>query len=403
MKGGTYEQSYEPFFKTRIFKTFKDSVSESIPEKEDGNMLDEGEKMSGLNRKYLITVLSAKTDLEHKSTRQRKARCETYDKRFVVVLKKIWEILDYPCGARLKPMLPEMVNKLVEYGELTIPDQMKQKLLRVCASTINTKLKHSRQQIHRRIQGTTKPGKLLKSQIPIRTSSWEESHPGFCELDTVAHCGSSAAGEFANTLDITDILTGWTEQEVCLGKAEKRIVSGLDLIKQRIPFPLRGIDPDNGSEFINWQLYRYCMQGQIEFTRGRPYKKNDNAHIEQKNWTHVRQVYGYERIEEQEIVDLMNDLNRNELRLYKNFFQPTMKLIDKKRAGQHHEKIKRVYDIPKPPYQRVLLCDEIFDQTKQELKTLYATLNPAQLKRTIIKKLTLIKKQIAASRKKSTL
>jgi len=366
-------------------------------------MLDEGEKMSGLNRKYLITVLSAKTDLEHKSTRQRKARCETYDKRFVVVLKKIWEILDYPCGARLKPMLPEMVNKLVECGELTVSEEMKQKLMRVCASTINAKLKRSRQQIRRRIQGTTKPGKLLKSQIPIRTSSWEESHPGFCELDTVAHCGSSAAGEFANTLDITDILTGWTEQEVCLGKAEKRIVSGLDLIKQRIPFPLRGIDPDNGSEFINWQLYRYCMQGQIEFTRGRPYKKNDNAHIEQKNWTHVRQVYGYERIEEQKIVDLMNDLNRNELRLYKNFFQPTMKLIDKKRVGQHHEKIKRVYDIPKPPYQRVLLCDEIFDQTKQELKTLYATLNPAQLKRTIIKKLTLIKKQIAASRKKSTL
>jgi len=365
-------------------------------------LLDECCKMTGLHRKYLVVCLSAKTDLEYKSTRQRKTRKEVYGKHFVVVLKKIWEIMDCPCGARLKPVLSEMVDKLIACGELALSEEMKRKLETVSIWTIDTKLKRSREQIRRRIQGTTKPGSLLKSQIPIRTSSWEESHPGFCELDTVAHCGNSAAGEFANTLDVTDILTGWTEQEVFLGKAEKRIVSGLDLVKQRMPFPLRGIDPDNGSEFINWSLYRYCMQGQIEFTRGRPYKKNDNAHIEQKNWTHVRQVYGYERIEDQAIVNLMNDLNRNELRLYKNFFQPTMKLIDKKRYGAHKEKIKRVYDIPKTPYQRVLLCDEISNQTKQELRTLYATLNPAALRRTIIKKLTLIKKQTAASRKKST-
>jgi hypothetical protein len=324
-----------------------------------------------------------------------------YDKRFVVVLKKIWEIMDYPCGARLKPILPEMVEKLVTFKELSLSEEMKKKLLCVSRSTIDEKLKRSRTEIRRRIQGTTKPGSLLKSQIPIRTSSWEESHPGFCELDTVAHCGDSAAGEFANTLDITDILTGWTEQEVCIGKAQKRIVSGLDLVRERFPFPLRGIDPDNGSEFINWQLYEYCMASKIEFTRGRPYKKNDNAHIEQKNWTHVRQVYGYDRIEEQKIVDLMNNLNRNELRLYKNFFQPTMKLINKKRVGQHDEKIKRVYDIPKSPFRRVLLSDEISEETKQKLKILYDTLNPAELKRTILKKLDIIKKQIVTSRKKS--
>src|SRR3989339_2000753 len=366
-------------------------------------LLDECCKMTGLNRKYAIVCLSAKTDLQYKSTRQRKTRKEIYDKRFVVVLKKIWEIMDYPCGARLKPILFEMVEKLIAFKELTISDEMKQKFINVSRSTIDEKLKRSRVEIRRRIQGTTKPGSLLKSQIPIRTSSWEESHPGFCELDTVAHCGASAAGEFANTLNVTDILTTWTEQEAFLGKAQSRIVSGLNLIEGRMPFPLRGIDPDNRSEFINWQLYRYCMQRQIEFTRGRPYKKNDNAHIEQKNWTHVRQVYGYERIEDQVIVDMMNDLNRNELRLYKNFFQPTIKLIDKKRVGAHKEKIKRMYDIPKTPYQRVLLCDEISDEAKQEIKILYATLNPAALRRNIIKKLTLIKKQIAASRKNSTL
>lgn len=364
-------------------------------------LLDECCKMTGLNRKYVIVSLSVATDLEYKSTRQRKARKETYDKRFVVVLKKIWEIMDYPCGARLKPVLSEMVEKLVAFKELTVSQEMKQKLMNVSRSTIDEKLKRSRVQIRRRIQGTTKPGSLLKNQIPIRTSSWEESRPGFCELDTVAHCGDSAAGEFANTLDVTDILTGWTEQEVFLGKAEKRVKEGLSSIKERLPFPLLGIDPDNGSEFINWQMYRFCVEAHVEFTRGRPYKKNDNAHIEQKNWTHVRQIYGYDRIEEQEIVDLMNDLNRNELRLYKNFFQPTIKLIDKKRVGTHKEKIKRIYDVPKTPYRRVLMCDEISDKTKQELTTLYATLNPAHLRRTILKKLAVIKKRTIVSRKAS--
>ncbi len=366
-------------------------------------MLNECCKMTGLNRKYAIVVLSAATDLEYKSQRQRKARKEIYDKRFVVVLKKIWEIMDYPCGARLKPVLSEMVEKLVLFKELTISDEIKRKLINVSRSTIDEKLKRSRVEIRRRIQGTTKPGSLLKSQIPIRTSSWEEQRPGFCELDTVAHCGNSAAGEFANTLDVTDILTGWTEQEVFLGKAEKRVIDGLKRIKERLPFPLLGIDPDNGSEFINWQMYQFCTEEKVEFTRGRPYKKNDNAHIEQKNWTHVRQVYGYERIEDQAIVDLMNDLNRNELRLYKNFFQPTIKLIDKKRVGLHNEKIKRIYDIPKTPYQRVLLCKEIPNETKQELTTLYNTLNPAELRRTVLKKLTIIKKHITTSQKKSKL
>lgn len=362
-------------------------------------LLDECCEMIGLNRKYVIVALSAATDLEYKSTRQRKARTEVYDKRFVVVLKKIWEIMDYPCGARLKPVLSEMVEKLVAFKELSVSEEMRHKLMNVSRSTIDAKLKRSRVEIRRRIQGTTKPGSLLKSQIPIRTSSWEEKRPGFCELDTVAHCGESAAGEFANTLDVTDILTGWTEQEVFLGKAQKRVITGLSSIKERMPFPLLGIDPDNGSEFINWQMYQFCMEAHVEFTRGRPYKKNDNAHIEQKNWTHVRQVYGYDRIEEQEIVDLMNDLNRNELRLYKNFFQPTIKLIDKKRVGLHKEKIKRIYDVPKTPYKRVLMCDEISSDKKQELTELYATLNPAHLRRTILKKLAVIKKRTTILRK----
>lgn len=381
-------------------KRLKSRYLKASKEKKAG-MLDECCKVTGLNRKHVIVCLSTKTDLENKTVRQRKARVHKYDKRFVVVIKKIWKILDYPCGARLKPILTEMADKLVVFKELKISDEIRQKLETVSVWTINEKLKRSRVQARRRIQGTTKPGSLLKSQIPIRTSSWEESQPGFCELDLVANCGDSALGEFANTLNITDILTGWTEQESFIGKAQKRVMNGLEHIKKRLPFKLKGIDPDNGSEFINWQLYRWCKDKAIDFTRGRPYKKNDNAHIEQKNWTHVRQVYGYERIEGPEVVKLMNDLNRHELRLYKNFFQPTMKLIQKKRIGKHKEKIKRIYDTPKTPYQRVLLCKDIPEAEKKKLRQIYKKLNPAELKRVITKKLKFIHKKNAAFRKKS--
>jgi hypothetical protein len=365
------------------------------------HLLDDVCHVTGLVRKYVINLLSAGTDLRFRVVRQRKARRATYGNDVVFYLKKIWEILDYPCGQRLKPMLGEMIAKLRVFKELSIPDTVADKLSRIAPATIDRKLERYKKDIRRRIQSTTKPGSLLKSQIPIRTSSWEEKKPGNCELDTVAHCGSSAAGEFANTLNLTDILTGWSEQETMMGKAEKRVVAAVDAISERLPFPLRAIDPDNGGEFINWQLYHYCALRKVGFTRGRPYKKNDNAHIEQKNWTHVRKVYGYDRIEDDDIVALMNDLNRNELRCYKNFFQPTIKLIDKKRIGKHKEKIKRIYDVPKTPYQRVLDCKDVPPEKKNELKKLYATLNPAELRRNIIRKLDVIQKRIVAARKKS--
>lgn len=361
-------------------------------------LLDDCCQVTGLNRKHAIVCLSAKTDLAFKEVRQRKARKPTYGNDVICALKKVWEILDYPCGERLSPMLPEIVPKLRKLKELSVSDEVADKLAKISHSSIDEKLKRFRSEARRRVQSTTKPGSLLKSQIPIRTSSWDEKKAGMVELDTVAHCGDSASGEFANTLDLTDILTGWGEQETVMGKAEKRILQALERIAKRLPFPLKGIDPDNGSEFINWQLYRYCVERKIEFTRGRPYKKNDNAHIEQKNWTHVRKVFGYSRIEDDEIVGLMNDLNRNELRLYKNLFQPTMKLIDKKRTGTHQEKIKRIYDRARTPFRRVLECSEVTEETKQSLTKLYDQSNPAELRRNIIMKLALIQKLIAAKR-----
>lgn len=367
--------------------------------KEKGSILDEFCGATGMHRKYVIDCLSAKRDIRLDAKRQRAKRKSRYDNEVVFFLKKIWEILDYPCGERLKPILPEMVRKLRQFHELEIPESVATKLDTISHSTIDVKLSRYKKMIRRKIQGQTKPGSLLKKQIPIRTSSWEETEPGFAELDTVAHCGASPDGVFAITLNTTDILTQWGEQETVMGKADRHIVSALDRIKKRSPVGLRGIDPDNGSEFINWNLYRYCKERDIQFTRGRPYKKNDNAHIEQKNWTHVRKVYGYARITASEIVERMNDLNRNELRLYKNFFQTTIKLIDKQRTGAHQEKIKRVYDTPKTPYARVLSCEEVSSEVTSSLTDHYEKLNPAELRRTIIRKLEMISKLIANQRK----
>lgn len=362
--------------------------------KEKTKLLDEYCKSSGLNRKYVTYLLSARVNLTAQKTQPRKPRALRYGNREIMYLKKIWEIMDYPCGQRMKPMIVEMIAKLRKWNELQAPEGVVPILAQIGSSTIDRKLKRVKVALRRKIMGTTKPGSLLKKHIPIRTSSWDEKRAGYCELDTVAHCGGSADGEFANTLTLTDVLTGWTELEAVMGKAQKRIKTALDTSSKRLPCPLKGIDPDNGGEFINWQLYQYCVERKIDFTRGRPYKKNDNAHVEQKNWTHVRKIMGYDRIEEDRFVNLMNDLYRNEFRFYMNFFQPVMKLIDKKRVGAHGEKIKRVYDVPKTPYQRVLDCPEVSPEAKEKLRRIYEGLNPAHLRRTIIAKVKYLRNEI---------
>lgn len=362
-------------------------------------ILDEFCANTGHNRKYAIRRLSAKVRISEPTVINRKKKC-VYTNEDIYWLSKIWEIMDYPCGQRLQPVLPEMVDVLLKHKELDIPESIALKLGRISSTTINDRLKPYRTKLRRTINSTTKPGSLVKKQIPIRTSSWSEKRIGCAELDTVPHCGESAKGDFINSLNLEDILTGWTETAAVMGKAQKRIMAGLEDVKNRLPFPLVAIDPDNGSEFINWQLFHYCMNQQIEFTRGRPYQKNDNAHIEQKNWTHVRKVFGYRRRETERELEIMNDLYRNELRLYKNFFMPNVRLIDKQRYGKHQEKIKRIYD--KAPYKRVLECDQVDEKTKQRLKAQYEQLNPAELRRQIlakIDKLNKINKTIAITAK----
>jgi len=348
-------------------------------------MLKEFCRSTGYNEKYAVRILSPSYEYKLKVI-NRKSHY-TYTNEDIFWLKKIWEIMDYACGQRLAPQLAEIISRLMFFKELDIPEASQEKLKHISPATIDNRLKRFKNELRLKINSTTRPGSLLKSQIPIRTVSWNETRIGYCELDTVAHCGDNASGEFISSLDLTDILTQWTETEAIMGKAQSRVIAGVDNIKNRLPFSLLAIDPDNGSEFINWQLFEYCMVKTIEFTRGRPYAKNDNAHIEQKNWTQVRKVFGYSRRETEAELNLMNDLYRNELRLYKNFFTANIKLIDKKRVGQNNEKIKRIYDRAKTPYQRVLECDQVSAEAKQKLMDQYATLNPAELRRQIKSKL----------------
>ncbi|MCM8762373.1 MAG: DDE-type integrase/transposase/recombinase, partial [Candidatus Omnitrophica bacterium] len=228
----------------------------------------------------------------------------------------------------------------------------------------------------------TKPGSLLKSQIPIKTfGQWNENRPGFIEIDLVDHSGGVARGIYSQTLDATDVFTGWTETICVDNKSQMKVFEGLKKIKERFPFPIIGIDSDNGAEFVNKHLLKYCQENQITFTKSRAYNKNDSCYVEQKNWTIVRKAVGYWRYETEEEINLLNQIYLH-LRLYTNFFQPQMKCIMRSRIGS---KIIKRYDIAKTPYQRVIECDEIGEKTKKELEEIYKRLNPAQLQRQIIK------------------
>lgn len=355
-------------------------------------ILDEFCLNSGYQRKYATRILNGPLRLEPV---WRPGKSETYTNEHVYYLKKIWDILDNPCGVRLKPMVREMIAVLQRCKELVVPDSIAPYLCRMSARTMDRRLEIYKSRLIRTIHSTTKPGSLLKKQIPLVLSRWNEKVPGYTELDLVAHCGMSASGEFISTLNLTDLATGWTESGAVMGKAQGRVKDALDAAKNRLPFPLRGIDPDNGSEFINWQLFNYCLKRKIQFTRGRPGKKNDNPYIEEKNWTHVRKIVGYDRLSTIDELEVLNSLYQGPLRLYLNFFQPVMKLAEKKRIGG---KLVKKYDTAMPPYRRVINTKGIPKARKQELTALYETLNPVKLKTEIEQHLTLLRKLVREQR-----
>lgn len=343
-------------------------------------ILDEFCQVCGYNRKYAIRLLSGPAPQKTKIHPHR--RRPTYGAKMISALTAIWEAAGYPCSARIKALLPLWLPWAIK--RLALSAETQKQLLSISPATIDRRLKPKKRQLKKRLYGRTKPGTLLKHHIPIKTDSWNVKIPGFTETDLVSHSGNSASGEFIHSLNVTDIHSTWVETRAVMGKSQIGVLDAMQDIKQALPFKLLGIDSDNGSEFINYHLKTFCDQNQIQFTRGRPYKKDDNAHIEQKNWTHVRKIFGYERYDSKQTIEAMNDLYQNELRILQNLFLPSMKLLEKTRIGST---LKRRYDKPQTPLERLLNCPQADPAKIQELKNLRDRTDPFALAKTIELKL----------------
>jgi len=304
-------------------------------------------------------------------------------------------VTDQMCSKRLVAALPLWLP-FYEKNHTKLSKQSIKKLNEISASTIDRLLKPTRIKYSSKGMTGTKPGRLLRNQIPIRTDTWDISEPGFMEADTVAHCGNSLAGSFVWSLTLTDYYSGWTECRATWNKGAVGVVDKIKDIEKNIPFVLKGFDCDNGSKFLNYHLLRYFQEhtNVIQLTRSRPYKKNDNAHVEQKNWTHVRQLFGYDRLDNIDLIDKMNSLYANEWSLLGNYFGPTLKLIEKTRINS---KYKRKYDKPKTPYQRLIESDAISDEIKSTLNSRYQKLDPFKLKASVERKLKAIFKLVTVT------
>lgn len=351
---------------------------------EKGTILDEFCASTGYVRKYAIWKLRefqrhAPSDREERPRRTRRCR---YGPDVRAALAIVWNHTDGLCSTNLKPFLPVIVPKLKDAGVLRIIPETEQLLYRVSDATIDRLLEKTRRDHHRALSGTTKPGSLLKREIAVRLGPWNEQHAGFFEIDLVAHGGGSPRGDFVYTLDCVDIATGWVERRAVLGRAQARVHAALKDSRVSSPFFWKGIDSDNGSEFINHELARYCRETELSFTRSRAYHKNDNAHVEQKNWTAVRKILGYRRFETVQQVKLLNTLYMGPLRFWTNCFVPVRKLREKIQTGS---RVKRVYDEARTPLQRLLDQPNriVPKNTKDALQELFVSLNPVQIRREI--------------------
>lgn len=354
--------------------------------KERSTVLDEFCGATGYHRKYAITLLKAPSDTA--VVKERKRRGPTYSTASVRVLEGIWKAADYPWSERLKAMLPLWLPwARRRIGGCT--SEVEVQLLKMSARQMDRRLAEKKRTLKRCLYGGTKPGTLLKHQIPVRTDNWDVHEPGYCEIDLVSHSGPHASGEFLYSLNLTDICTEWDETRAIMGKGEAGVVQALDEIRRVLPFRLRAIDSDNGSEFINYHLVRYCQKHGLQFTRGRPYKKNDNAHIEQKNWTHVRRIFGWDRLDTPEQQAAMNALYQNELRQMMNLYQPSVKLQSKTRKGS---RVTKRYDDAQTPLDRLIAASCQTPALKKLLKQ-REQLDPFLLAERIESKLAGLQKQ----------
>jgi hypothetical protein len=354
--------------------------------KEKSVILGEFCATCGYHRKYAIRLLRKK---DCAPSHRKPGPAFRYDKELLLLpLKRIWFATDQMCSKKLKAALPLW---LPFYEEEFVPllADTRQKLLDMSPATIDRLLKPLRA-IYRKGRCSTKPGTLLKNQIPIKTHNWDVTKPGYFEADTVAHCGNSMAGDFVFSLTFTDIFSGWTENRAVWGKGSQGVLRQIRNIEESIAFPILGFDCDNGSEFLNHHLVSYFTdrpKAPVQFTRSRPYRKNDNAFVEQKNWTHVRQLLGYDRFDNAELVPVINDLYMKEWSLFTNYFCPTLKLKEKLRINSRYVK---KYEPPQTPYQRLMDSNDVSHDAKRSLETVYNSLNPFKLKRRIDDKLKVI-------------
>jgi hypothetical protein len=357
--------------------------------REKGKILNEFVELTGFARSYAALVLRNQgrvVVVNHKLRVRgdvgkkllRPGRGPIYDAETVKVLVQVWRIMDYICGKRLAPVLGEMVERLLRHNELRCDRATSKKLGRMSAATIDRLLRPERQKYQLKGRSHTRPGTLLKHQIPMRTfTEWDEQQPGFLEIDLVGHDGGVIDSHHGFTLNAVDIASGWNSSTALKNKAQVWTLEGVQKIRAKLPFSLLGIDSDNGSEFINQTLYDFCQEQKITFTRSRPYRKNDSCFVEQKNYSVVRRAVGYQRFDTEEQLRLLNQLYES-LDLYTNFFQPSLKLQSKERHGA---RVKKKYDQARTPYQRLLDSSFIKAETKQQLRERYGLLNPAQLKR----------------------
>ncbi len=354
----------------------------SANKRQKGEILNELCDVSGYHKKHAIRLLNQRKKFV-KMQQDRRGRPKLYPADlYLEPLKRIWFATDQLCGKRLKTALPLWLpHYSTAYDDLK--SEVYEGLLTISAATIDRLLIESKVKSKRGLSGT-KPGTILKKHIPIKTDQWNESRPGFLEADTVAHCGMSLAGNFVWSLTMTDIYSEWTEIRAVWNKGAIGVVAQIEDIESCLPFEILGFDCDNGSEFLNWHLMRYFSNEQgnqrVQFTRSRPYHSDDNAHVEQKNWTHVRQLFGYERFNNQAAVELMNDLYKNEISQMNNYFLPNTKLKAKQRV---ESKILKKHDKPETPYQRLMKSKDVSDIKKAELTKIYNNLNPFELKKNI--------------------
>ena len=337
---------------------------------------------TGYGRKYAITMLRGRKRVSVRSARRRQRR---YGLDFQKGLRVAWEASGYICSERLQPFLPELVPLLEKHAQLTLDDPTRELLLQASVSTVERNLKVLRQGLVSRKMSQTKPGTLLCKQIPAIVGRWADRDvPGYLEIDLVSHSGEFAAGTFLFTLSVVDLCTGWTQRIPLMGKGQTGIVAALRRIREQLPFALLGIHPDTGSEFINWNLLAYCRKHKIEFSRSRAFHKNDNAHVEQKNWTLVRRLVGYQRLDTPEQQAWLDSFYTDLLRPFANCFQPVMKLLEKETVNN---RTRRKYDTPATPMRRLLLTHAEEVTRIQPLLELYESVSPLTLKRAIDRRL----------------